>query len=118
MGKKKKKKASGGKRQTDWAEAKRLCRLNQQDVEMAKELGFSPRALIENIPSRSQPWKAPVKHWIRELHEKKKEKAAKKKRRQQAKPPADPEIEHVHEPPPDTGDDFPSDGTVPSDIPF
>ena len=72
---KKKKKSGRGKRQADWAQAKRLCRLSQQDVEMAKELGFSPRALIKNIPSRSQPWKAPVKYWIRELYEKKKEKA-------------------------------------------
>ena len=67
---------------------------------------------------KNHPIERPVKYWIRELYEKKKEKAAKKKRRQQANPPADPEIEHVHEPTPDTGDDFPSDGTIPSDIPF
>jgi hypothetical protein len=38
---------------------------------MAKELGFQPKSLIKNIPSPSQPWKAPVKDWIRELYEKK-----------------------------------------------
>jgi len=36
---------------------------------MAKELGMSPRSLIKNIPAPSQPWKAPVKEWIRDLHE-------------------------------------------------
>ncbi|HUT90728.1 MAG TPA: hypothetical protein VMY37_14590 [Thermoguttaceae bacterium] len=120
MSKKKDEKPGRGKRQTDWAEAKRLCRLNQQDAEMAKELGISPRSLIKNIPSPSQPWKAPVRYWIRELYEKKKQqkKAAEKKLRPPQEPPADTETKHVHEPPPDTGDDFASDGTAPSDIPF
>ena len=35
-----------------------------------QELGFKPKSLIKNIPSSSQPWKLPVKLWIRELHEK------------------------------------------------
>ena len=55
----------------DWARAKRLCRLNQNDVRMAQALGLKPRALIKNIPSPTQPWKAPVKIWIRELYAKK-----------------------------------------------
>jgi hypothetical protein len=54
-----------------WAEAKRLCRLNAEDVRMAKELGLNPRKLIKNIPSPSQPWKLPVKFWIRELYARK-----------------------------------------------
>ena len=53
----------------EWAEAKRRCRLNQEDIRMARELGFSPRALLNNIPSPSQPWKAPVKEWILGLYE-------------------------------------------------
>ena len=40
---------------------------------------MSPRSLVKNIPSPNQEWKAPVKAWIRELHERKQRKAAKKK---------------------------------------
>jgi len=54
----------------EWLEAKRRCRLSDEDIRMAKELGFKPRGLIKNIPSRSQPWKAPVRDWIRDLHAK------------------------------------------------
>ena len=38
---------------------------------MAKELGLGPCSLIKNIPNRSQPWKAPVKDWVRELYDRK-----------------------------------------------
>lgn len=62
-----------------WAEAKRKCRLNNEDIRMAKEMGLNPRSLIKNIPSQSQPWKLPVKEWIREMYEKRQKKAAKKK---------------------------------------
>lgn len=55
-----------------WAEAKRQCRLNQEDIRMAKELGFKPRSLIKNIPAPNQQWKLPVKQWIRDLYEEKK----------------------------------------------
>ncbi|QKY71694.1 hypothetical protein Len3610_11295 [Lentibacillus sp. CBA3610] len=51
-----------------WAEAKKRCRLNQADIQMAKELGMKPKSLIKNIPSPKQQWKAPVKVWIRELY--------------------------------------------------
>lgn len=54
----------------EWARAKRLCRLNQEDIRMAKELGLSPRSLMKNIPSKDQQWKASVKNWIRDLYEK------------------------------------------------
>lgn len=53
-----------------WAEAKQVCRLNMDDIRKAKELGLSPQALIKNVPSRSQKWKAPVKDWIQGLYEK------------------------------------------------
>jgi len=53
-----------------WAKAKNVCRLNMDDIRMAKELGFSPKSLIKNRPSPSQTCKLPVKDWIRELHEK------------------------------------------------
>ncbi|MCC3359604.1 hypothetical protein [Bacillus sp. REN16] len=52
-----------------WAEAKKRCRLNVDDIKMAKELGMTPKSLIKNIPSPNQQWKAPVKVWIRDLYE-------------------------------------------------
>jgi uncharacterized protein len=52
----------------EWAQARRRCGLSDEDVRMARELGFKPRSLIKNIPGKSQPWKAPVREWIRELH--------------------------------------------------
>lgn len=53
-----------------WIEAKKKCRLNEQDIKMAKELGLNPKSLIKNIPSKSEKWKAPVKVWIREMYNK------------------------------------------------
>lgn len=52
-----------------WEEAKKRCRLNQQDIQMAKELGMTPKGLLKNIPSPKQQWKAPVKVWVRDLYE-------------------------------------------------
>ncbi|WP_226671167.1 hypothetical protein [Metabacillus litoralis] len=54
-----------------WAEAKKRCRLNQNDIQMAKELGMSPESLLKNIPSPKQQWKAPVKDWVHDLYEEK-----------------------------------------------
>ena len=54
-----------------WPEAKKLCRLNQLDITMAKALGFGPDALIRAIPDRKQKWKLPVKYWIHDLYERK-----------------------------------------------
>ncbi|MEN8207357.1 MAG: hypothetical protein ABFS24_15320, partial [Pseudomonadota bacterium] len=53
-----------------WADAKRRCRLNREDIRMAKELGLNPHSLINNTPSPNQQWKLPVKQWIHELYEK------------------------------------------------
>ena len=53
-----------------WAKAKNVCRLDVEDIRMAKALGLSPKGLIKNNPSPKQRWKLPVKYWIRELHEK------------------------------------------------
>ena len=53
-----------------WAKAKNVCRLNVEDIRMAKALGMSPRGLMKNNPSPTQRWKLPVKYWIRELYEK------------------------------------------------
>ncbi len=62
----------------DWAEAKKRCRLNAEDIRMAKELGMTPRILIRNIPDKNSQWKAPVKFWVRELYEEKMAKRRKK----------------------------------------
>ncbi len=72
------------KREEDWARAKRLCRLNAETVRMAKELGLNPRKLTKNIPSKSQPWKAPVHVWIRDLYEKMQAKSARRRAAKQA----------------------------------
>ena len=61
-----------------WAEAKAKCRLNEDDIAIAKRLGLNPRSLIKNIPSKSELWKAPVKDWLHELDEKAKRKAEQK----------------------------------------
>ena len=66
-----------------WAEAKRRCRLNNEDIRMAKELGLNPRSLLKNIPSKTQQWKLPVKDWIREMYQKRQEKAEKSRRRKE-----------------------------------
>ena len=58
------------KHDPQWAKAKQVCRLNMEDIQMAKELGLSPKALMKNQPSPSERWKLPVKLWIRELHSK------------------------------------------------
>ena len=64
-----------------WQEAKRKCRLNADDIALAKRLGLNPRSLIKNVPNKSEPWKAPVKVWLREIEAKRNKKAEQKARR-------------------------------------
>ncbi|MDO8587083.1 MAG: hypothetical protein Q7T82_08600 [Armatimonadota bacterium] len=63
---------SKGKNARDaaWIEAKQKCRLNDETIRMAKELGMTPKTLIKNIPSKSEMWKASVSDWVRDLHDK------------------------------------------------
>jgi hypothetical protein len=75
---KKKRKKSKDQHDPVWAKAKALCRLNMEDIRMAKELGMSPRSLMKNVPSPTQPWKASVKFWIRGLYAKRQEKTARR----------------------------------------
>lgn len=63
-----------------WQEAKQKCRLSNADIALAKRLGLNPRSLIKNIPSKSEPWKAPVAQWLHEMDEKRQKKAAQKQR--------------------------------------
>ena len=67
-----------------WKEAKRLCRLNEDDIRIAKEMGLNPKSLIKNIPSKQQQWKLPVKEWLRDMWDDRQEKAAKKRLKKQA----------------------------------
>ncbi len=51
-----------------WEGAKTRCRLNETDIQMAKELRMTPKSLIKNIPVPNQKRKATVKVWIRNLY--------------------------------------------------
>jgi hypothetical protein len=53
-----------------WAEAKRRGGLSAEALAMAKELGLNPRTLIKNVPSRAEPWKAPVEECVRDRYSK------------------------------------------------
>ena len=44
--------ASNNQKDAEWAEAKKKCRLNEETVRMAKEMGLNPRSLIKNIPNK------------------------------------------------------------------
>jgi hypothetical protein len=66
------------KRDAQWAEAKRLCRLSVEDVRKAKGLGLNPRKLIKNRPNPHEQWKMPVHLWVRELYERQQQKKAKR----------------------------------------
>lgn len=73
------------KREAEWAEAKRRCCLNAETLRMAQELELNPRSLIKNILSKSQPWKAPVAVWVRELHRRREEEAARRRAAREAR---------------------------------
>ncbi|MCL2000570.1 MAG: hypothetical protein FWG74_03975 [Planctomycetes bacterium] len=64
------------KRDEQWADAKRRCRLSVEQVRRAKEMGLNPVKLIKNIPAPTQQWKQPVGDWIDEMYEKRQAKAA------------------------------------------
>ena len=66
------------KREDEWKEVKKRCKVGDETIRMAKELGINPRTMIKNIPSKAEKWKAPVDVWIREMYDKVKEKSAKK----------------------------------------
>lgn len=66
-----------------WQDAKKKCRLNNEDIRIAKELGLNPKSLIKNIPNKSEQWKAPVGVWIREIQEERNIKAIQKQKRKE-----------------------------------
>ena len=61
----------------EWKKAKALCRLNTEDIRIAREMGLNPRSLIKNIPNSNQQWKLPVRNWLRAMYRQKKERGAK-----------------------------------------
>ncbi len=67
-----------------WKEAKKLCRLNEEDIRIAKAMGLNPKSLIKNIPNSSQKWKAPVKDWLWSMWGDRQEKAEKRKKKKAA----------------------------------
>ena len=52
-----------------WLEAKRRCKFNDEEIQMAKEMGLNPKSLIKSIPNKNEQWKLPVKIWIRDMYE-------------------------------------------------
>lgn len=113
--------ANKKKRDEDWAEAKRRCQLNQDDIRKAKELGLNPRKLIKNIPSKSQQWKAPVKYWVRDLYEKQQRKIAARRASKLHKPstaPSGPASRSSWEPIPADADFLFDEESIPVDVDF
>jgi hypothetical protein len=51
-----------------WRNAKRICRLNARQVEMARALGMNPKKLPGLRPSPRQRWKLPVAAFIEERY--------------------------------------------------
>ena len=66
-----------------WKKAKAKCRLNAEEIELAKKLGINPKSLMKNVPSKSQAWKAPVGDWLREIEAKRNKKSEQKQKRKQ-----------------------------------
>ena len=53
-----------------WSYAKKICRLNARQMEMARRLGMNPKKLPGLRPSPQQRWKLPVGAYIEELYRK------------------------------------------------
>ena len=68
-----------------WQDAKKKCCLTSEDITLAKKLGLNPRSLIKNIPSKNEPWKAPVSEWLREIEEKRNRKSTQRQIRKTQK---------------------------------
>lgn len=66
-----------------WLEAKKKCKLNAEDIRIAKEMGLNPKSLIKNIPTKQQQWKAPVHDWLRDIWAQRQEKSHQKQLRKE-----------------------------------
>ncbi len=59
------------KQQELWTEAKKKCRMTQEEIEKAQALGLNPKKLLANHTScKQERWKAPVGEWIQDIYEK------------------------------------------------
>ena len=67
-----------------WDEAKKKCRIGDEEIRMVKEMGLNPKSLIKNIPNKSEMWKAPVKDWIHDMYYKRQRKSRQKAKRRAA----------------------------------
>ena len=66
-----------------WKQAKAKCRLNMEEIELAKKLGINPKSLMKNVPNKSETWKAPVGDWLREIDATRQKNADQKQRRKE-----------------------------------
>ena len=57
-------------REEAWRNAKKICRLNRGQVEMARALGMNPKKLPRLRPSPQQRWKLPVGEFIEACYRK------------------------------------------------
>ena len=48
-----------------WKDARRICKINSKDIELAKSLNLTPQKLIAHAPNPKQKWKVSVKEYIR-----------------------------------------------------
>ncbi|MDG0809067.1 hypothetical protein [Cohnella rhizosphaerae] len=78
--------ANPDKKAEQWKEAKQRCRLNDDDIRMAKEMGLNPLSLIKNIPAKNQMWKIPVKAWIHEMYEERERKKEMRRKMKEQEP--------------------------------
>ncbi|HME50777.1 MAG TPA: hypothetical protein VKM55_01040 [Candidatus Lokiarchaeia archaeon] len=59
------------RRPAKWSLVKFRCKVGDDTIRKAKELGMSPRALLaSNASRRDEPWKSPVDRWVDDLYEK------------------------------------------------
>lgn len=59
-----------GQKNTAWAEAKDKFHLTDEQIRMAKELGFNPKKIGHYADHQQEPWKTPLPEFIEELYQK------------------------------------------------
>lgn len=52
----------------EWIEAKRIFKLSDKHIQMARDLGLNPRKLGSLDNNKQQPWKAPLKDFIERIY--------------------------------------------------
>lgn len=67
-----------------WDEAKKKCRIGDEEIRIAKEMGLNSKSLIKNIPNKNEMWKTSVKDWIHDMYEKRYRKLQQRAKRKAA----------------------------------